>query len=574
MVWMVERDGADGPLWVTVLSLSWGGSLWWSWSHAKQVTRALEGVMTGESDHLPDEFEALSRFLQASRRQQQGAEASYRQALQRVDIQRRLLASVTREGLSEVDLVHWGEALRSSLEPTLHPRELHLWVQDGEDYHWRVGPKSPGRDRRGFAGEASCWVETTAEGVHHFFLRVSPILEASPDLPLPVLVVVELVLEPTAENTSEIRERLESVLPLLSVSWANWTLSQELVSRARLSRNVIDSLEDGVLLVDLKGQVLSQNPAARRLFGKPLEGLALDTFLSLPESRSWASCLLEQRVPPSFEAHLTRTGQAPVEAFILNYPVASKLTSLGGPALTVVVRDVTKQRELENLRSDFTATLSHELRTPLTSMKGYLQTLMHRKARSFDMDKVQSIVTVINGQADQLQRLIQELLEAAKMRSQDLEIRPRPVEMAELLKECLEENPNKKVQQELNTQPCCAYCDPERVRSVLEHLLSNAHKYSLPGGRVEVGCARHESSIRVWVKDEGVGIPLEQQEKIFEMYHRLDTGNQRTHYGVGIGLYIARKVVEGHGGAITVESAPGCGSTFQFTLPALEDPEK
>ncbi|MBT9589045.1 PAS domain S-box protein [bacterium] len=577
--WSAEVSRA----WMIAVPLCWGLSLWWGWRGAQQLTRALEGLVAGQADSLPGEFSGLAEhllFLQASLKEKEHAEASYHQAVQRVDVQRRLLQRLAQDGLGEVELEGWADSLRQALDPSLRPKTLSLWVQDGEEFVWTAGQNPPPQRRRGFAGSAACWIETNAAGEHHYFLKVEASYEASVDLPKPVLMVVQMWLEPAPDRLEEVRERLLSIVPLLSISWANWSLYQELFTRIRVNRSVIESLEDGVLLVDRSGLVVSGNRAAGQILGLAIDllpGKALADLIPLPEGTSWSEEVQRRRLVPSFEVNLKRVNQPPVDVLVVNYLAATRLTTSSGLAVTVVLRDITKQRELENLRSDFTATLSHELRTPLTSMKGYLQTLMHRKARQFDMDKIQSIVSVVNGQADQLQRLIQELLEAAKMRSQDLEIRPRPVELGALFSECLAENSNQKVQQVVTApEPCWALCDPERIRSVLEHLLSNAQKYSLPGGTVELGCRVEQNSVYCWVRDEGVGIPHDQQEKIFEMYHRLDTGNRRTHYGVGVGLYIARKVVEGHGGAISVNSAPGCGATFSFTLPLCpaesEDP--
>lgn len=565
------EENAPHPAWVSdvthalmaALPASWVVSLWWGWRRALYLSKALEVLRGGQAAALPNEFSGLAEhlaLLQASLREKELAAATYEAAVQRVDVQRRLLQLLAQEGLNEVDLDGWADSLRQALE-SVHPKALSLWVQDGDDFVWSAGDKAPESRRRAFAGLAPCWVETNAQGEHHFFVKVEAGYEESADLPAPVLLVVELWLEPTADRFEEMRERLLGISPLLSVSWASWTLYHELFSRMRMHGSVIENLEDGVLLVDRAGRVLSCNKAAARILGQPAEsvqGQPLDSLLD----HTWS------RPSPSFEIHIKRPNQSPLDVLVINYLASSRLTVSSGLGITVVLRDITKQRELDNLRSDFTATLSHELRTPLTSMKGYLQTLMHRKARTFDMDKIQSIVSVVNGQADQLQRLIQELLEAAKMRSQDLEIRPRPVNVGSLLGECLEEYPNPKVAQTVVCpEECWARCDPDRIQSVLEHLLSNAQKYSLPGGLVELGCRRQDGQVAVWVRDEGVGIPTDQQSKIFEMYHRLDTGNQRTHYGVGVGLYIARKVVEGHGGTIAVKSAPGCGATFSFTLP-------
>ena len=570
LFWWGQLQVEGQEIWLGLMALAWILSLAWGWQAARRLGKGFDDLMLGQASDLPGEFSGLVDFLKARLHQEVNAEASYQQALQRGELQRQLLMSLTREGVSGSDLSTWSEGLKVALESSFPGCDLSLWVHDGQDYLWSAGAEEPAQPRRVFGGVAVCWVESSAEGQHHFFLKLQP-TDTGPEVPLVVeMSTRQAGLERT--QLEEMRTRLESIAPLLKVSWSNWTLYQELYSRLRTHRSVLDSLGDAVLLADREGRLLGHNPAALSLFGlgsEGMEGKLLCDLLTLPNGAEWSEAIAKGTSIPSFQATISRSHQSPVEALVLNYSVNHPI-SWKGLWLTVMVRDITKQRELDDLRSDFTATLSHELRTPLTSMKGYLQTLMHRKARTFDMDKIQGIVSVINGQADQLQRLIQELLEAAKLRSQDLEIQPRSCNVEELLRDCLADAYNPKVRHLLECQPdCWAHCDPERIRSVIEHLLSNAQKYSLPGGTVEVGCASVSPLVRIWVRDEGVGIPLDQQEKIFEMYHRLDTGNRRTHYGIGVGLYIARKVVEGHGGRITVESAPGCGAVFTFTLPEL-----
>jgi two-component system, OmpR family, phosphate regulon sensor histidine kinase PhoR len=557
-------------LWLLLVPLAWFLSLWWGWRQARQVSRGFDALMHGEAAQLPLEFSGLAQHL-SGLQQSVRAAPSYLDALQRIEVQRELLQRLAREGVSEVELDAWAQSLLQALQPTLEPKGIVLWVQDGPFYLPAASLGGDTQRRRAFSGTGLCWIETSQEGQHKFFLRVDAAFEAPADLARPVGLVIELWLDPPAERLQSVREKLESIAGLLAVSWANWTLYQELFARIRISRNVLESLEDGVLMVDRSGRLLSVNKAAAHLLGlrpSDLDGRLLDELLAVPEQGGqWQEAIRRARLLPRFETEIRRLNLPPVQVCVYCYLTDSKLATSGGLALTVVMRDITKQRELEDLRSDFTATLSHELRTPLTSMKGYLQTLMHRKARTFDMDKIQSIVGVINGQADQLQRLIQELLEAARMRTQDLDIRPRPTELIAILRESAADHATPKVEIEVSGEACWARCDPDRIRSVVDHLLSNAQKYSLPGGRVELGCRPGEGVASVFVRDEGVGIPLDQQEKIFEMYHRLDTGNRRFHYGVGVGLFIARRVVESHGGTIAVESAPGCGATFSFTLP-------
>ncbi|MBI3928333.1 MAG: PAS domain S-box protein [Armatimonadetes bacterium] len=350
----------------------------------------------------------------------------------------------------------------------------------------------------------------------------------------------------------------------------NCRLNERLAREKQFLVAVMEEMGDGVLTLDGALRITSFNQAAERITGwsrnelvgqscAALLGTALGPLESMIEGA-------EQPRPLEVRVKV-RDG---VVKDLLMTPSRPHGEGAGGPALIVVFRDITAVREMERLRADFTATLSHELRTPLTSIKGYLHTLMHKKAASFSPEKTQSYLAIINNQADHLNRLIMDLLEAARLSSQTLEVHPRPLELRGLLDTVLSEyreaHPSYPIELEC-AGPLPILCDPEQIRYVLDHLLSNAIKYSIPGGRILVRCLQEQSMVSVKVKDEGVGIPFDHQEKIFEMYHRVDTGDTRTHYGVGMGLYIARKIVEAHGGSIGVESSPGYGSTFSFLLP-------
>lgn len=561
--------------WLLLLPLGWFLTLVWGWWRARQLVQAFDDLLEGQEAIMPGEFIGMGQhlhLLQQKLRQKEGLDARYERTLQRVETGHRLLHQLAAAGLEEVPLASWASNLSAALAPSLEVAFLGLWLQDGEEFAQAFPPG--GEARRSFDNAGTCWVETDGNGRHRFILKVESANDdgiPERELPAPPRLVVELELASLAAALDEVRERLAGIAPLLAASWANWSLQQEMFLRIQMNRTVINSLEDGVLLFNRRLCLLHANQAAAQVLGLPVEQLAdrsLQEMLPAPALGDWQEAYRNGQLPGSYATEIRRDGRPTVTARIYLYLSPFRLASPHGLALTVVVRDVTRQKELDDLRSDFTATLSHELRTPLTAMKGYLQTLMHPKARQFDMEKIQATVRIINGLADQLQRLIQELLEAAKIRSQDLDIRPQACDLTVLLKETLEENPNPKVQQSLTRSgPCLVYCDPERIRSVLDHLLSNAQKYSLPGGKVEMGWEFEGECIRAWVRDEGVGIPQDQQDRIFDMYHRLDTGNRRTHYGVGLGLYLAKKVIEGHGGDIRVESSPGCGSTFSFTLP-------
>ena len=368
-------------------------------------------------------------------------------------------------------------------------------------------------------------------------------------------------------------DSLRIVGHLIEIAISNWKLDRKLQQEKNFIEIVLEGMADGVITVEGGGRITSCNEAASRLLGRrrnellggPIE-MMIPGYL-LPERRGWSQLISAGAAIQEFSVALPLAG---VGVRTLAMQVSHRQRE-GASVAVLVFRDVSKLRELEELRSDFTATLSHELRTPLTGMKGYLQMLMHRKAREFDHDKIQGIVAIINHQADQLHRLILDLLEAAKLKSQALEICPQPTELSACVREACLRQSSKDLKVEV-VDNCWALCDGEKIQGVLSHLISNALKYSVPGGTVEVACRMESGFATVSIRDEGVGIPLDQQDKIFEMYHRVDTGNTRTHYGVGLGLYLARKVVEAHGGQIEVVSTPGCGATFSFTLPLAAPP--
>ncbi len=334
---------------------------------------------------------------------------------------------------------------------------------------------------------------------------------------------------------------------------------------------VLEGMEDGVLTLGPGFKVVTFNRAAEEITGWSRDRVIGRCCGDLFEGGERLEKMARGEVDPVPHEQLLKVRDGVKKALSFapsRNPRGEELS------LVVVFRDVSKVKELEHLRHDFTTTLSHELRTPLTSIKGYLNTLMHRRAEDFSTQKVKSTLAIINHQVDRLSRLIADLLDAARLESQALRVHPRPTRLGPLLRQVVvafqEREPRFDIVFQVDER-LEALADPEQLSTVLEHLLSNALKYSIPGGPIEVKAQSEGSRVRISVRDEGVGIPFDQQARIFEMYHRVETGDTRTHYGVGMGLYIVKKVIEAHRGEITVESAPGCGATFSFTLPQRAD---
>jgi signal transduction histidine kinase len=220
------------------------------------------------------------------------------------------------------------------------------------------------------------------------------------------------------------------------------------------------------------------------------------------------------------------------------------------------------------MKSDFISTVSHELRTPLTSIKGYIATLLH-PATKFDGATQRDFLQIMNREADRLSGLISDLLEVSKIESQKFRMNPSLQDLMIIVRKMVEKyrQLHQKHSFELTGPDCLELeIDGAQIEYVLHHLLSNAVKYSPKGGKIEVQVQPVDEKIYVSVRDQGVGIPFDEQEKIFDRFYRVDNRPTRWAYGWGLGLFIVRKVVEAHGGRIWVESVLGGGSRFTRTL--------
>jgi signal transduction histidine kinase len=233
-----------------------------------------------------------------------------------------------------------------------------------------------------------------------------------------------------------------------------------------------------------------------------------------------------------------------------------------------------EERSLERLKSEFVATASHQLRTPLAGVYGAAMTLQQSEANSNDELRRQ-LVDLIAGESRRLTDVVEQIVLATtleKERFRILEERFDPVGLARASVDAARERLPDELTIELvgDSEGTSVRGDAVGIRSVLENLLDNAIKYSPAGGRIEVGVRLRSSSLRFWVRDEGLGIPASEQRRVFARFHRLDPDLSRGVAGAGLGLFICRELVRQMNGAIWLESSEGHGSTFVFELPASE----
>jgi PAS domain S-box-containing protein len=367
-------------------------------------------------------------------------------------------------------------------------------------------------------------------------------------------------------------------------------------SRERLAR-ITGSAYDAILLLDVRGLVSYANPAAERLLGRPaaeLTGAAVTEYFP---------CDTLGRILHQAETHngttvecVLATGdgrQVPVELSV------SAASGREGGETVLVVRDVSVRRaaeealqrakeqaeEVSRLKSEFITMLSHEMRTPMTSILGFAKIILKRlerdvlpvlaeaggRAASAGILAVRNLNIIVD-EGERLTDMMSDVLDLAKLEAGRAEWRPRKVDLAGLVREARDKTASLFEAQglawsdDLEDSLPPVLCDRDKVLQVLMNLISNAVKFT-PSGSVRVGLHRDDGSARVVVTDTGIGITAQDVGKLFGKFVQLSDTLTDKPRGTGLGLSICKHIVELHGGRIWVESEPGKGSTFSFTLP-------
>lgn len=331
---------------------------------------------------------------------------------------------------------------------------------------------------------------------------------------------------------------------------------------------VLHNLSEGILLLDEENRVVLANPAFRTLLqpGMPPEGQTLMAVTRWPELGELTAQLNPDQ--PALTRELVWSG--PPERW-LRVSAAALFQADGRRLYTILVfHDVTRIRQLERVRQEFVANVSHELRTPLSHIKGYVETLLSGAATDPAL-QLRCLQTIARN-ANRLELLIEDLLTLAQLESGQVTLQLQPVSLREFVDKMLQEfQPRaaaRRVSLENAVPPWTVQADPLRLEQVLANLLDNAIKYGRTEGHVTVW-ARADSpgEVTVAVTDDGPGLPPEACQRVFERFYRVDKARSREQGGTGLGLAIVKHIVQRHGGRVWVESRPGHGATFYFTLP-------
>jgi two-component system phosphate regulon sensor histidine kinase PhoR len=340
--------------------------------------------------------------------------------------------------------------------------------------------------------------------------------------------------------------------------------------RTRLT-TILENMADGVVITNERGIVEMINSAAGRI---------LDVSPQQSIGQSFSAIARHHHLIDLW--HLSRErGEEQIEALETNLPhgrflqvIITPLPDRLAPGYLVILQNLTRIRRLETIRRDFISNISHELRTPLASLRAIAETL--QDGAIDDPPVARRFLRHIASEVNAMSQLINELLELSRIESGKVPLEKHPTPVSELIIPPTErllpqaERSGLTVDISIPEDLPLVYVDAERIQLVITNLVHNALKFTPVGGNVTVRGALRDDGVHITVEDTGIGIPQEEQSRIFERFYKADRA--RSGRGTGLGLAIAKHIIQAHGGRIWVESEPNVGSAFTFTLPLSVGP--
>ncbi|MDX9831936.1 MAG: ATP-binding protein [Anaerolineae bacterium] len=384
--------------------------------------------------------------------------------------------------------------------------------------------------------------------------------------------------------TAADQELLTAIGNQIGIAIANARLIQDAERGQATLHSVMNSLVDGLILVDRHDRITYINPCARDILeipGLDLLGSTLEALEGEIAARAAQPAAVRVQLR---EAALQAEGTPAVEV-ALTHPDAATLqvrffpiheTGGGHLGLGILLHDITREKELDEMKSRLLSTVSHELRTPLASIKGFATTLL-RQDVEWDEATRREFLSIIDTESDRLSELIGNLLDMSRIEAGELAVEAEPVDLLPLLEETAAGfqmmTREHRIMLHVPSHLPLIMADARRTRQVLRNLIENAVKYSLGGGTVTIVVELQDGQVQISVADKGIGIEAYQLERIFDRFYQADSASTRAVGGSGLGLSICKAIVEAQGGEIWAESQVGRGSTFSFTLPLAYLPD-
>lgn len=351
--------------------------------------------------------------------------------------------------------------------------------------------------------------------------------------------------------------------------------TQELAESEKKYRRIIEDSFDPIITLDTKDLVTGWNRGAEITFGYEsgeMIGKGIDRLFAINSKQVMVSIHERMKKEDGFTknyiARCVRKNREEIDVDIT-------ASTMGEEGLSMILRDITREIKIDQMKTDFVSNVSHELRTPLTSIKGAVELVM-LGAEGPVTDSQNEMLAIIKSNAVRLIKLIGELLDISKIESGKMEMEVKLVGLSGIVKSTLDEmGPlavNKKILFEMSLPQGLddIYGDENKIKQVLVNLIGNALKFTREGGKISVVVTERDNELQVAVIDTGIGIPKEYFAKVFEKFMQVDTSSTRAAGGTGLGLSIAKAIVEAHRGRIWLESEEGKGTAFYFSLPKAE----
>jgi signal transduction histidine kinase len=378
--------------------------------------------------------------------------------------------------------------------------------------------------------------------------------------------------------TPDDEELLTAIGNQIGIAIANARLIDDAEQRRATLSSVMRSMVDGLVLVDRHGRITYANPFAEEILDLPDHTLQGGTIAALEQSigdrlapssqssKPLSTAIEDPRDSPGVEFTLTAPTPRAVQArfFAIHDATGAEL------GLGLLLRDITREKELDEMKSQLLSTVSHELRTPLASIKGFATTLL-REDVQWDDESRREFLSIIDEESDRLSELIGNLLDMSRIEAGTLRVEPEPMDVAPILRETAAEfqivTHEHSFRVVLPPVLPLVLVDPRRTRQVLRNLVENAVKYSPEGGPITITAQVQAESVQVSVADQGLGLDPEHLDRVFQRFYQVDSASTRKVGGSGLGLSICKAIIEAQDGEIWVSSQEGKGSTFYFTLP-------
>ncbi len=375
-----------------------------------------------------------------------------------------------------------------------------------------------------------------------------------------------------------------------AIAVRNARLYRQLNTERNRLETIIENSANGIMILDTERRVVVINQALASMLGLPaveavgqncqqilvLDNVQGDDFCQIDPPQVAINRLLREG-NLRCEGDLPRPGAGRITLSVVYTPLLGDDEQVVN--IIVNVHDITRYREEEEVKSTFASIISHELKTPVALIKGFAQTLARPDAE-WNVETARQGLQVIEEEADRLELLINNLLDISRIQAEGLRLDYADVDLNRLVARVVKVYRTQSEQHELAVRlpehlPL-VWGDEERLRQVLTNLIGNAIKYSPNGGEIRLGgwTARGingRTSVVLYVADEGIGIPSHELPHIFERFYRIDSSLRRSTAGTGLGLFLARKIVEAHGGQIWARSEVDRGTTFFFSIPAEQE---